>query len=92
MRTVEFSADDDLVGTDADGASERRRALGHQRGNTAVQDAVGLVNLRSNFNLQHDAVRRQFNDADTEFLVHVRRSAESGGDLVSHRTSVEVGR
>lgn len=92
VRTVEFGPDDDLVGTDADGATDRRRALGHQRGNAAVQNAVGLVNLRANLNLQHDSLRRDFNDADTELLVHVRSFAESGSDLVAHRTIVEVGR
>ena len=57
-----------------------------------MQDAVGLVNLRSYFNLHYDLLGGEFDDADTELLVHVPCFTESGVDLVSHRTSVEVGR
>jgi hypothetical protein len=59
VRAVELGADDDLVGSDAQRAAEGRGALGQQCRHAAVQDAVGLVNLGADLDLQHDLVRRR---------------------------------
>ena len=56
-----------------------------------MQDAVGLMDLGADLDLQDDLLRRERDDFDTEFLIHTV-AIEASRHLFVHFDSVEVRR
>ena len=56
MRAVELGAHDDVIRRDAQKSANGCGALGEQCRDSAVQDAKGLVHVRTDFDAQDDFV------------------------------------
>ena len=92
MRAVEFGPDDDFVLFDTDRAAQGRRALGHECRDATVQDAVGLMDLGSDFDSHDDFLGGEQHDFDAQHLVDVVVLVDSPHPVFVHFDSVEVGR
>ena len=66
VRAVELRAHDDLAsGPTLSGAAHRRGALGEQRRDATVEDAVGLVDLRTDLDREDDLLGGDLDDRGT---------------------------
>ena len=87
MRAVELGAHHDVLRRDAHESSERCGTLCKERGDTAVQDAKGLVHLRSNFYAKDVFIGRDAHRLDAELFIHVR-PVKGSEWVVAHGASV----